>query len=556
MPEADDVLRYAFSQGPGRDFVARLGPPERPLTTSFGTLPDGVATDPMHQLVWGSVDLFEDALYPGRCTTVGLSTEELIQHALVMAFGLQRREPSNLFNDHRGLASVRSKFPVHAFVHNQDAAWLLDVHRHGLLPVGHACPRFPQQPVSVALAGRYTHLPSLYGRLRGPLTELEIGISLRALWVALDVLGLNGELRLPGPDSDALMAQLGLDPPGQWSVPLSVAIDHSQQGHADGSSPSAANGAGDRRTRRSDDEDDDPTLAEVVAVNRTSRQVAAGGLSESSRGSARAVPTGLAPSTRSWSDVLWQRSAGRMPRNMAGFSGRRRPIPAAAVTDAVAWLDVAPPTPLLAEIAQRITVTACLQDATDFATGHYRLERGDAGRTDDPTATPGRPTDPDTTQRRPTDPDTRTGRPTDPDSRPGTATARQGQTGPAARLVLVRADPALPARMEGCYGHGLGPNVGCAVRHASMTWLLSADVTSLIEEFGPGGWTLAQYVCGWMAHGLCLSAAAHGLYARPSRAFDEVLLHPIIGMTPGEMVLLSVVSGVGRFTEPTLDLRT
>jgi hypothetical protein len=59
-----------------------------------------------------------------------------------------------------------------------------------------------------------------------------------------------------------------------------------------------------------------------------------------------------------------------------------------------------------------------------------------------------------------------------------------------------------------------------------------------------------------MAHGLCLAAAAHGLYARPSRAFDEFLLHPVVAMETAEMVLLSVVSGAGRFTEPMLDLRT
>jgi hypothetical protein len=59
-----------------------------------------------------------------------------------------------------------------------------------------------------------------------------------------------------------------------------------------------------------------------------------------------------------------------------------------------------------------------------------------------------------------------------------------------------------------------------------------------------------------MAHGLCLAAAAHGLYARPNRAFDDIALQPVVGMRPGEMVLLSVVSGSSRFREPMLDLRT
>ncbi len=509
MPGADDVLRYAFSQGSGRDFVAPLGPPERPLTTSFGTLPADVGTDPMCRLIWGSVDLFDSSVYPGPCPEGGLSTIDRIQHALVMAFGLQRREPSNMFNDHRSCASVRSRFPVHAFVQADEQAWLLDVYRHGLLPVGGAPPQLPvDEPVQVALAGRYTHLPSLYGRLRGPLTELEMGISLRSLWVALEVLGLTAELELPGAAAGHLMAHLGLEPPMEWTVPLTVAVQ-----------PSGAAPAPKQRQaakRRSDDNDDDPTLAEVVAVNRTSLDVAIVRGAESVRGGAAAIPAGLSSSDRSWSEVLWQRSAGHMPRHLAGFSGRRRPVPAHTVTDAVAWVTAPPPTPLLQAIARRMKVSACLQDATGYATGWYRLEHGDS---DDDGGSNG-----------------------------------DGERG--SRMELVHADRSLPARLEACYGHGLGPNVGCAVRHASMIWLLSADVTSLIEEFGPGGWTLAQYVCGWMAHGLCLSAAAHRLYARPSRAFDEILLHPVVGMSPGEMVLLSVVSGAGRYIEPALDLRT
>ena len=78
-----------------------------------------------------------------------------------------------------------------------------------------------------------------------------------------------------------------------------------------------------------------------------------------------------------------------------------------------------------------------------------------------------------------------------------------------------------------------------AARCATPTWCGCCRPTwrRWSGTFGPGGWTLAQYVCGWMAHGLCLAAAAHGLYARPSRAFDEVLLHPVVGMASGEIVL-------------------
>jgi len=497
MSDVDEVLRYAFSQGPGRDLVAPPDSSLRPLTTTFGTLPDAVATDRIAPLVWGTVDLLDDTRYPDQYAPSGLATEERVQHALVMAFGLQHREPSNLFNDHRACASVRSKFPVHAFVHTAERAWLLDAYRHGLLPIGDACPRYPtDEAVSVALAGRFTHLPSPYGRLRGPLTELELGISLRSLWVALEVFDLAGELRLPGVGARRLMTQLGLDRTGQWSVPLTVAVNPPVPAPA--TSPTTAFG-GD------DDNDGDPTLDEVVAVNRMSLGVAGGDGADATRGAAQAIPGGVSAGARSWSEVLWQRSAGRMARGLAGFSGRRHRVATAAVTDAVAWLALPPPTPVLAEIARRITVTVCLQDAAGFATGQYRLDRG----TDTPP-----------------------------------------------RLQLVHADPQLPARLEACYGHGTGLQVGCAVHQANMVWLLSLDVGAVVDAVGAGGWTLAQYACGWMAHGLCLSAAAHGLYARPNRAFDDVLLQPVIDMAPGELVLLSVVSGVGRFVEPMLDLRS
>lgn len=496
MSDVDDVLRYAFSQGPGRDFVAPPEPPDVAPTSTFGALPEAVSADRMCRLVWGTVDVLEDTVFPDPSSTSGLSSEDRIQHSLIMAFGLQHREPSNLFNDHRACASVRSRFPVHAFVHTGDRAWLLDVYRRGLLPVRDACPLFPTgEAIHVALAGRYTHLPSPYGRLRGPLTELELGISLRSLWVALDVFGLVGELHLPGDDAPRLMTLLGLNPPRQWSLPLSVALN---------SHPSPPP-SGSARLDPGDHDDDDATLDEVVAVNRMSLGAAGAGPSESRRGGGRGIPVGVSAAGTSWSEVLWQRTAGRMPRNMAGFSGRRRPVAAAAVTDAVAWLSLPPPTPLLDQIAGRMTVTACLQDVDGYATGQYRWERGGDG------------------------------------------------TG---HLERVRADPQLPTRLEACYGHGVGHGVGCAVHHANMVWLLCVDVGSLIEAIGPGGWTLAQYACGWMAHGLCLSAAAHGLYARPNRAFDEIALQPVIGIGPGEMVLLSIVSGVGRFVEPMLDLRS
>ncbi|MGH9126023.1 MAG: hypothetical protein ACRDZ8_15050 [Acidimicrobiales bacterium] len=527
LPGADDVLRFAFSQGPGRDFVATLGPPERPLTTSFGLLPAGARTDRVHPLVSGSVDLLEATPYPAICNDKGLTVTERWQHAAVMAFGLQRREPANLFNDHRSSASVRSRFPVHPFVQTDDDAWYLDVYRHGLLPLGEAPAEVPDEGrLRLALAGRYTHLPSLYGRLRGPLVELELGIGLRNLWVALEVFGLRGRLWLPGAVAHKPgPLEAALYPPGEWTSVLTIEFDdaaaHGSAGPAPrrrpargeapprdpfptwcaparGYDPTGERGEGTPRF-------DDPTLDEAAAVHRSALATASH-WGAGTAGGAQGVPASLTPSILSWGEVLWRRSAGHMPRQLPGFSGRRRPLSKTAVDDAAAWVSARPPTLLLATVAEQIQISVCLQDVAGYRTGWYRLRNEG------------------------------------PDGGP--------------ELELRRADPSLPAYLEACYGHRLSPQAGCAVRHAAMTWVLSADVASLIERFGPGGWTLAQYACGWMVHGLCLSAAVHGCYARPTRAFDEVLLHPVVGTAPGEMVLLSVVMGTGRFVEPALDLRT
>ncbi|HEX3540171.1 MAG TPA: hypothetical protein VHT75_06955 [Acidimicrobiales bacterium] len=495
---ADDVLRYAFSQAPGRDFVAPLGPEGRGLTTTFGSCGHGAATGHGRGLPWGTADLLAATPYPGSCTTTLLSPEDRLLHALVAAFGIQRQEPSNLFNDHRSCASVRSRFPVHAFVHSDDEAWIVDPYRHSLLPVGASgSPWPPVGAVSVALAGRYTHLPSLYGRLRGPLVELELGISLRSLFTTLELFGLAGHLWLPGPGTPQLMDRLALAPRRQWSAPLTVTMDPSDQPWPPATGPGPAEAEADT--------DDDPTLDEVMAVNRTSLVRPGGAAVEKSHGGGLAVPRDGGEVSLDWAEVIWRRNSGRMPRRLPGVSGRPQTVSPTAVRDAVAWLGRPPPTPRLQEIAEHVTVSACVSHVAELASGWYRLERG-----------PHAP----------------------------------------ATLQLVDADPALATRLESCYGHGLGPEVGCAVRHANLIWMMTADVPALVDAAGPGGWTLAQYVCGWMAHGLCLAAAAHGMYARPNRAFDEILLHPVVGTRPGEIVLLSVVSGVGRFLEPMLDLRT
>ncbi|EFL19625.1 predicted protein [Streptomyces sp. C] len=320
---------------------------------------------------------------------------------------------------------------------------------------------------------------------------------MRALAVAMELFGVPGRLRLPGADGAELPAGLGLAPAWQWTLPLVVETPAPPTASAPQAAPVApvapAGSAGSAGPSGDGTACPDPALAEVVAVNRTQR---GGGPAAPLAGAIPELPGERGPS---WADVLFERTAGRMPRRLSGMNGRRRQVPHTALTDAAAWLSVPPPGPLRA-VADAIRVTAVVQDVDGFAAGRYEV-RGSRVEARD------------------------------------TAGTR------------------LHARLEREYGYPLTPGNGCDVRHATTLWFLTARPARLVEEFGPAGWTLAQYAAGWMTQGLSLSAAAHGLYARPARAFDEIPAQRLLGLEPDETVLLSVISGTGRFTEQVWDMR-
>ncbi len=502
-PSPRDVLRFAFSQGAGNALVtAPIRVTENPVTTA-GLLPAGALPDRRTPLPRGTHEYLADLPYPRRGVAAdpAATADQRLGHALVAAFGIQRREPSNPYNDHRGYASVRSKFPVHAFVTGQGRRQLVDVGRHALLEM--KAPGPADEPTSVVLAGRFTHLPDYYRPLRGPLTELELGINLRALAVGMELFAVNGSLRLPGADGPELLARLGLAPTWEWTLPLVVETagpagtgpeDSPPAGTGpEGSLPPGAGPEGSPPVAVTEPVPPDPALAEVVSVNRAQQA---------------AVPaaplTGAIPDLPdrhdiSWAEVFFERTAGRMPRRLSGMNGRRRRVPSTALTDAAAWLRVPPPG-LLRAVADAIRVTAVVQDVDGFEDGRYEVR--------------------------------------------GTGISARDTTGPG-----------LHARLEREYGYPLTPGNGCDVRHATTLWFLTVRPRHLVEEFGPAGWPLAQYAAGWMTQGLSLSAAAHGLYARPARAFDEIPTQRLLGLEPDETILLSVISGTGRFTEQVWDMR-
>jgi hypothetical protein len=435
----------------------------------------------------GTVDLLSRIRYPDERVTSVPAERDRLWYALVASFGVQRREPGNPFNDHRGYASPRCLFPVAAFVSDRGRWHALDVRRHWKIALAGTWRQ--TGPSTVALTGQYTAIPRSYKYFRGSLVNLELGIMLRALAIGLDLFGLHAQLRLPDARAEGLLAELGLQPTGEWSLPLAVSVTRADANGTDPLPPSL-------RTPPEASDPADPVLADLVRVNREQA------FTESAATLGPGVPEQAADpsSMSSWAEVLWRRSSGRMPRGLHGMDGRRRRVPASVLNDALRWLAVPPPGGTLGSVFETVTATVVVQDVDGRADGVYRVRDSDA--------------------------------------------------------VLVAGDPTAAARLERNYGYPLTPGNGCALRHASMIWFLSVRPRELARRFGGGGWTAAQYACGWASHGLGLSAAAAGLFARPVRAYQEIAAQQILRLSPDDMIVLAVVVGTPRpSSEALLDLR-
>ncbi|MFE0171094.1 hypothetical protein ACFWZ2_02160 [Streptomyces sp. NPDC059002] len=216
--------------------------------------------------------------------------------------------------------------------------------------------------------------------------------------------------------------------------------------------------------------------------------------------------TGIAPGARpsartpSWADLMWQRNSGRMPRGLLGMNGRLRRTPADALRDAVDWLSVPPPGATARAAFDAVRVTAVVQAVDGHDDGIYRIRAG--------------------------------------------------------RAELHRRDPSVAASLEREYGYPLGPDAGCDIRHASGLWFLTARPRQVVDRFGPAGWSALQYACGWALHGLSLSAAAFGMFARPVRAFNEIPVQGLLDLEEDEMITLAAVVGTPRHaTGALLDIR-
>ncbi|MFG2807851.1 nitroreductase family protein [Streptomyces massasporeus] len=441
----------------------------------------------------GTTDRLSALPYPHVPAPGGPASPDALSHALTTTFAPLRREPENPYNEHRPYASPRCLFPVHAFVGDGRDWRLLEPTRHTLTGPATGA------PTRIALSGRYTAIPLAYQWFRGSLVAIETGMVLRALSLGLALFGLPATLTPPTEGGPALLRELGVEQTWEWSLPWLVELDEALGAGRDATGP-----------KETPVPEGDPSLTDVVRVNRAQPYGprGAGNCPTSHNEPApvtTAVPPTLPPSphTPTWSELLWHRHSGRMPRGLHGMDSAKclTPLPTRTLTTALAWLGVPPPHPALAAAFDEVTVTAVVQHIDGHTPGIHRIHDGTAH--------------------------------------------------------LLRRDPTAPAGLEANYGYGLTPVNGCGIANAPLTVFFSVRPRELFARFGPAGWSAAQHACGWAVHGLCLAAAAEGLFARPVRAFKEIQTKEVIGLGEDETIVLSAVVGVPRETGgAVLDLRT
>lgn len=528
-----DVRRFAYLQGPGKSLLNEGAKIDDAEATSSTAPPAAARGCTGVLLPLDNVRRLE-APYPnGRLAAPpeGLAPGERLGHLLLAANGLQRREPSHRYNDHRVVASGRAKFPVHLFTHDAAGFRYLDHYRHALVDVepvaetvaetatvdaetpyaaGVSAAASASGSTQVLLAARYCDLPTPYQRMRASIGETELGINLRSLFVAADLCGVRARLDLSGDATRRGAALVRSAGPGDWSAPLVVAIDGLESPAPSTALPgsnvatTAAQFSGaDRHIAGATA---DPTVREAceVSASRTAVELAAEAIVVAAHDRMR-PPHGIPPDAqpperrRDWAQVLAGRSAGRMPGQLNGFAAVGRRVDTSVARDFVAWVRQPTPHALLADIDARVSCRVALQRVGSLPTGVYELDGDD--------------------------------------------------------FALGHVDPSVMRALQAGFGHQPSSDTEIGIRHASMAWVFCADVDRIVDDFGPASWSLLQICLGWRMHGLCLAAAAHGLFARPARSYDERKLQQILHLDRKDVPVFMTVCGRPRFSEPLLDLR-
>jgi hypothetical protein len=480
MTSTVDVRAFAFRQGPGKRLLGEQNPVDDAAPTTSRVPPAAARGGTGRPLPTGTQDLLAATPFPSRCPT---GPDDGLGHALQAAFGLQRREPSHGYDDHRGVASGRARYPVHALVTAPGAVRYLDPYRLALVDAGAPASGDP----AVLLAARYTDLPDGYGRLRYAVCETELGVNLRALCVAADVFRVPVAVDLDPATVRAAEATFRATGPGTWSAPVPVRLPG--YGDAPPSVPLPGGATSGQPVPAGG-----PDVVDCQSVSRARLDLPTTG----------PVPaTGLVdtePAGQTWADVLWHRSAGRVPGGRYGFSLMPHPLDPAAVGDMLRWLRRPPPHPLLAAVAARVTTLVALQRVTGLPTGVYEVDA-------------------------------------------------------AGRLALRHRDPRVLADLERGFGRPSSATTDIGLRHAGAVWVSTVDVGALVDDLGPAALSLLHLWLGWSIHGGCLAAAAHGLIARPARSYDEYHLRSVLRLGRRDTPVFLTACGRSRFLEPMLDLR-
>ncbi|MET7747899.1 hypothetical protein [Micromonospora sp. NPDC005367] len=349
-----ESLWYAYAAGADETVIPPwLSEPVPPMETHVHPpTPAAAVGGTRRPLPYGTAELLGRTAYPHG--QVAGEVADPLGHALVAAYGPQWYDPDNIYNPHRGYASPRCLYPVQVFADDGEHWALLDPDRHALTTL--SVPGHPPRARQLALTGRYTRIPRGYRWFRGSLVAIETGYALRALAIGLHLFRVPAWVRLPDAGAGAVLAEVGLDPAWEWSLPVTVGLGAPPP--VPGPTPADPPA-----------ESPDPVLAEVAAVNRAQAFTDP----PTRLGSGVPADAAAAPTAPDWAELTWRRNSGRMPAGRPGFDSRRRRLPAAVVHDITRWLAVPAPGPTLAAVRDGITVSVALRDIDGYADGVHRV---------------------------------------------------------------------------------------------------------------------------------------------------------------------------------------
>lgn len=383
-----------------------------------------------------------------------------------------RADPEDPFNNHRGYASARCIFPVVAAVTFRGTWWVLDPRARTLIDT-----QVQTDGLGIALTGTPTAMPKIYRWFRASLVTLEVGIVSRHLAVLAAHHGIR--LRVSGTPVEG--APTGVESawkyPQRWSRPL---IATSTDGESQINAAAIRPGKTAIQLDQSHAADDDPSLTAAYAlINQTEWYP---GEHELGTG----VATMLEDPDITLDNVLFRRSAGRMPARRYGFRFADRAISAFAADDIISWMSLPAPSTLRAPIRIRFFRNAIEDREEDL----FRIELHDDGTTS-----------------------------------------------------VMHLPAQHPAGLASAYGYPSGPTSSQDVQRTAMFCLITGQPRQTLHRHGPTAWNRLLATAGWAVHGGALAAAKHNLVARPVRAFDEQRLQEAAGLDNDEMPLLALLVG-------------